>query len=194
MAPEQGADERRISHWLRRRGVGPDADPQPAEPAPRDPDWLDRLYADEEPETAGGPGPWWAVRKDPTPEPAPTAGDQQTPGVHVTITPTAPAHPASDSKARIRWWVLRRSTAAGVGWWIGIGPQAADALATTSPGGAVGFAIVLWIPAWWLATRLLRLVPAAAIDEVHTAADWAAHIPSSTILLALALHTPGALS
>lgn len=193
MAPE-GADERRIRSLLRRRGVGPDAEPQPVVPAPRDPDWLDRLYADEQkPEPAGEPAPWWTVRKDPAPVPAPVAGEQQAPGVHVTITPTAPADPVGARKARIRWWVIRRGTAAGVGWIFGLEAVVRQRLEESGQ-GAVGFALLLWLVAWFVAAKLLRFVPREAIPEVHDAADWAAHIPSATVLLALALNTPGALS
>lgn len=191
MAPE-GADERRIRSLLRRRGVGPDAEPQPTIPAPRDPDWLDRLYADDQPEPAGEPAPWWTVRKTPEPVPAPPVGEQPAPGVHVTITHTAPAPPVDPRKARLRWWVLRRGTAAGIGWLTGLGPFVQQQLEEAGQ-GAVGFALLLWLVAWFVAAKLLRFVPREAIPEVHDAAGWAAHIPSATVLLALALHTPGAL-
>ena len=189
MSHEQGADERRIRQLLRRQGVGPDAEPQPTIPAPRDPDWLDRLYADDETKPAGESGRWWTVRKDPTPEPAPV-GEQPTPGVHVTITPTAPNPQANTRRTRLQWWTIRRGTAAAIGWWLGLGPHIALILDDAGP-AAIGVAVMFWLVAWRLATWVLRLVPREATEEVHTAADWVAHIPSATVLLALALNTPG---
>ncbi|MFJ2675106.1 hypothetical protein [Streptomyces sp. NPDC087525] len=54
MTADQGADELRIAHQLRRLGVGPDADPAETD---RDRDWLDDLYdePDPEPEQADEP-------------------------------------------------------------------------------------------------------------------------------------------
>ncbi|MGW6459103.1 hypothetical protein ACWF94_24805 [Streptomyces sp. NPDC055078] len=206
---DPGADERRIRGLLRRLGVGPDAPPPPAPTGPAgrtgfdwgsapaaEPDWFDRLYADEtttdEP-TKPARRPWYSLSR-PAPAAAPEAG-APAPGrseLHVTIAP-APEPAISPRRARLRRWVLHRGTAAAVGWWLGIGPAAADAIADAGQ-GAVGVAFLLWAVAWYAATRLLLFVPRAATPEVHTAADWAAHIPSSTILLALALHTPGAIS
>jgi hypothetical protein len=199
-----GPDERRISNWLRRRGVGPDAIPPErttvSVTAPHEPDWLDRIIADTAPDSGpdqSGPAdpgestPWWKTSKDTTPAaPAPVPVQEQ-PGVHVTIVPP-PAPPVDPRRARIRWWVLRRGTAAGVGWLLGLGPVVQQRLLESGP-GAVGFALLLWLVAWYAAAKVLRLVPAEAIQEVRDAADWAAHIPSATVLFALALHTPGAM-
>lgn len=131
---------------------------------------------------------WWSVQDpdDDASEPA------AVPGVHVTITPTAPAPSVSPRRARIRWWILRRGTAATAGWAIGLGPYVQAQLTDAGP-GAIGFALLLWVVAWFAATKVLLLVPRAAVREVHDAVDWAAHIPSATILAALALHTPGAI-
>lgn len=154
------------------------------------PDWWDDLYGpDTQPpsdDEATERRRWWTVHDNTAPEPEPQ------PGVHVTIRPTAPPPQPSPRRARIRWWILRRGTAAAVGWTLGLGPAVQSQLIEAGP-GAIGFALLLWAVAWWLATWLLRLVPSAAIQEVRDGADWAAHIPSATILLALALHTPGAL-
>jgi hypothetical protein len=196
VSAQPGADERRIRNLLRRQGVGPDANPAPMAATPaREPDWLDRLYADEapddQPDTDPGERPrWYSVRKTPhtTAEPPPAA----VPGVHVTITPTAAAA-ISPRRARARWWVLRRGTAAGAGWALGLGPATAGALDEAAHGGVV-LGLMLYGAAWYGGLRLQRLVPAQAVDEVHTAADWAAQLPSATVLLALALHTPGALT
>ncbi|WP_426404233.1 hypothetical protein ACN9M0_24850 [Streptomyces sp. R-07] len=150
------------------------------------PDWWDNLYGpDDQPHAvpAETPRRWYTRNTNPAPEP---------PGLQVTIRPTTPATPVSPRKARIRWWVLRRSTAAGIGWGLGLGPAVSSQLDEAGP-GAIGFALLLWLIAWRAATWLLRLVPRDAIQEVHDGADWAAHIPSATILLALALHTPGAI-
>ncbi|MFE0036815.1 hypothetical protein [Streptomyces sp. NPDC059015] len=197
-----GADERRIRSLLRRRGVGPDALPpeQPEQPA-RVPDWLDRLYADEQPheeQLVDEPEPpqqipWYSLRKhDQAYRPAGEPLEQPAaPGIQVTITPT-PAPTVSPRRARMRRWVLVRGTAACTGYVFGIGPAVADALADAGP-GAIGVAAMFYVVAWWLASRITRLVPAEASPEVHAAADWAAHIPDSTVLLALALNTPNAL-
>ncbi|MFG2900961.1 hypothetical protein ACGFZH_28230 [Streptomyces zaomyceticus] len=155
------------------------------------PDWWTDLYGpDEQPppaeEVAGERHPWWAVRRAPAPEP------EQQPGVHVTIRPTAPPPPVSPRRARIRWWVLRRGTAGAAGYYLtGLGPLLESLLTDADP-GAVGFGLFLWVGAWRLGALALRFVPNDAVQEVHDGADWAAHIPSATILLALALHTPGA--
>ncbi|MFE5591462.1 hypothetical protein [Streptomyces sp. NPDC056549] len=153
------------------------------------PDWWDDLYGPDEErpapdDTTVERRSWLTVRDIPEPEPQP--------GIHVTITPTAPPTKTSGPrKARIRWWVLRRGTAAAVGYYVtGLGPLV-QSLLDTAGLGAIGFAAFLWLGAWRLATWALRLVPRDAIQEVHDGADWAAHIPSATILLALALHTPG---
>ncbi len=188
MTAEPGADERRIRSLLRRRGVGPDAHPPaPSITAAREPDWLDEILTDEQPMAEPAP-PWWSIRKDPAPAP-PVAAPAHAPGVHVTITPTAT--PADHRRARIRWWVLRRGTAAGVGWLLGLGHWVQDGLSDSD--SAVVLALLLWLIAWYAAVRILRLVPDAAVQEVRDAVDWAAHLPDATILLALALHTPGAL-
>ncbi|MGS2588074.1 hypothetical protein [Streptomyces hebeiensis] len=58
-AEQQGPDERRIAHFLRQHGVGPDADPQPTIP-PR---------PDHEPDPVAED--WWAVTDQPAPAPEP---------------------------------------------------------------------------------------------------------------------------
>lgn len=191
MTAEQGADERRIRSLLRRRGVGPDASPpqDTAGPAVQS-DWWNRLYADddgpEHDEQPAGEGHWYSVRKDP--EAVPVASSE--PGVHVIINPPPAAH-ASPRRSRLRRWILHRVTAAAAGYVLGLGPAIGRLLTDAGP-GAVGAALLFYWAAWIAATRLLRLVPSEAVDEVHIAADWAAHLPSATVLLALALHTPNA--
>ncbi|MET9954229.1 hypothetical protein ABZ135_22135 [Streptomyces sp. NPDC006339] len=134
---------------------------------------------------------WWSIRKDSAPA-TPAEPEPAQPGVQVTIQPTAPPAPTSDRKARIRWWVLRRGTAGALGYYLtGLGPVTQHQLTDAGP-GAVGFALLLWLVTWYGATKALLLVPRAAVEEVHLAADWAAHIPSATVLVALALHAPGA--
>ncbi|MFD9047660.1 hypothetical protein [Streptomyces zaomyceticus] len=136
---------------------------------------------------------WWSVRKEAAPTPSAAPEPEQQPGVHVTIRPTAPPPPVSPRRARIRWWVLRRGTAGAAGYYLtGLGPLLESLLTGAGP-GAVGFGLFLWLGAWRLGALALRFVPKGAVQEVHDGADWAAHIPSATILLALALHTPGAI-
>ncbi|MFE0651359.1 hypothetical protein ACFVZH_22500 [Streptomyces sp. NPDC059534] len=157
-------------------------------------DWWDDLYgpdeqhpADDQP--AGEQRRWLTVRRTPAPEPE----VEQHPGVHVTIRPTTPAQQPSPRKARIRWWVLRRGTAGLAGYYLtGLGPLTQSLLTDAGP-GAIGCGLFLWAGAWRIGTLALRLVPRDASPEVHDGADWAAHIPSATILIALAFHTPGAI-
>ncbi|MER5882700.1 hypothetical protein ABT160_02610 [Streptomyces sp. NPDC001941] len=152
-------------------------------------DWWDRLYDEERPAPAKTT-PWWNTRaaRPAEAEPAPPQ-----PAFQFTVTPTAPAADrASARRARYRWWFLRRGSAAGVGYLLGLGPVIQGRI-HESGNGAVGFAFLLWIVAWLLATKALNLVPARATEEAHLAADWLAHIPSATVLAALALNTPGVL-
>ncbi|MFD0429445.1 hypothetical protein ACFQ60_22480 [Streptomyces zhihengii] len=50
---------------------------------------------------------------------------------------------------------------------------------------------------WFAAAKAHSLIPAGIArqitPEIRVAADWALHIPASTVLIALALHTPGAI-
>ncbi|MBA4865936.1 hypothetical protein H1V43_32245 [Streptomyces sp. PSKA54] len=78
-----GADELRMRHILRRRGVGPDAEaptmpttPE-AEPAPDPDDWWDRLYADDEPKTE--PEPHQAPRRSDSWRAKPAADEDDEP-------------------------------------------------------------------------------------------------------------------
>ncbi|WP_432124042.1 hypothetical protein [Streptomyces sp. C10-9-1] len=161
-------------------GAEPDRSPDPSGPQPASPQ-------------AGERSPWWrlpaAFSPPQTTAPAPDQVPAE-PGVHVTI--VAPATPPRPTRRdRIRWWTLRRGTAAGVGYLIGLGPAIGHRLDEAGP-GAIGFAVLLWLVAWYAATKAALFVPRQASPEAHTAADWALHIPSATVLLALALHTPGA--
>lgn len=200
---QQGGDERRIGALLRRLGVGPDALPPPARPEDEpthERDWLDRLYEDQEqPEhDAGEQRTRWHSLGRTTPAPASSPGapaievaaDET--GYRLVINQPAAAGGISPHRARMRRWILHRGTAAAAGWGFGLGHLVTGALTDAGP-GALGVAALLYLVAWLVATRLLRLVPSAATEEVHTAADWAAHIPDATVLLALALHTPTAL-
>lgn len=157
------------------------------------PDWWDDLYGpDEQPpaddQPAGEQRRWLTFHRTPEPQP-----EDEQPGVHLTIRPTTPAQQPSPRKARIRWWVLRRGTAGLVGYYCtSLGPLA-QSLLTDAGSGAVGFGLFIWAGAWRVGALVLRLVPRDASPEIHDGADWAAHIPSATILIALAFHTPGAI-
>ncbi|MFB6858153.1 hypothetical protein ACFCWV_37590 [Streptomyces sp. NPDC056341] len=130
--PGLDQDELTIRDWLRKRGVGPDADePQlPSAPAqlpdgfePRPPDWLDEILdgnaeagADEEPEpaTSTDPDPD-PVDDDPDEEPAPR--ERRRPHVELSRTSLADALAALTPKQR---WLLTHGTAAAAGWLIGL--------------------------------------------------------------------------
>ena len=79
-----GADELRIRGILRRRGVGPDAEPATTPPphAPDPDSWWNELYADEQP-PARRPAPripdWWRGPTTELPEPEPEPEPQSEP-------------------------------------------------------------------------------------------------------------------
>lgn len=201
-------DERRIRGFLRGLGVGPDAPPPStperpaARPAAREPDWLDRLYADEQDPTeakAGEQHAWWSIRKETTTTAAhvdeqlvdetkqPTPVQQQ---VHVTIAPDPVALRARERRERRARSLFFHGTAAGAGWYLGLGPALQQLLADSgnaAPATGVGFALVTILPGLYL--PYLTVIPPGA----QRAVVWMCRIPPATALLAIALHTPNAL-
>ncbi|TXS35136.1 hypothetical protein [Streptomyces sp. t39] len=180
---------------------GPRPDPESA-PVP-DPDPVPDSAPDPDsgpdtarPATETGPGErsaWWRIGPRPALlAPAPPAPE---PGIHITVVQHAdPAGPTA--RERARWWAIRRGTAGAVGYWLfGLGPLVARRLEEAGP-GAIGFAVLLWAVCWFAAAKATSLIPdkiaRRITPEIRMAADWALHIPASTVLLALALHTPGA--
>lgn len=190
----------RDPYWLdqlltaRRRPAAPAAAAAPLPEAPAapeqpPPDANDVPDVTKEPGEPGERAPWWHLPpRPPLTAPAPPAPQ---PGIHITVVQhTEPTGPTL--RARVQWWTIRRGTAALVGYFLlGLGPVIGRRLEEAGP-GALGFAVLLWLVAWFVAAKASLLVPRQATREVHIAADWALHIPSATVLLALALHTPGA--
>ncbi|MFD6415984.1 hypothetical protein [Streptomyces sp. NPDC060194] len=202
---EQGADERRVQHLLRARGVGPDAPD----------DWWDRLY-DEEPDRRSSPRmpDWWSTKRPalgetPAPAPAPTVTvveldeDEEPPAPSVWQAqpdyyprPHAPAvigrvqarvHAAPAAISPRTRAGLYNASAAGAGWALGLYDQFAYALAdlgSESISGAILLGAVgsLAIAHFW-DRRTRHWWPPLA---------WACRIPLATALTALALWAPAA--
>lgn len=198
MSEREGADERRIRHWLRRHGVGPDAPAPAPEPTPepgRADDWFDRLYADDEPavpeQETDDDTPWWSLRRpkpEPQQEPQPQIV-QDANGVHIVINqpaqPPAPTRGEHRRQARARWFAYH-AAAAGVGWCLGLEQAMAaflDAAGHTATAAGIGLCLVAAIPAVWFPG--LPYIP----PPLRPATVWLTRIPVSTAALALALHT-----
>lgn len=203
MTATPGADELRIRSILRKRGVGPDADPAPAippkptvppKPTGRPPDWLDTLLDDN-----AAPTPAAKVDDEPDEEPdedeeqpdkrhafEPRPGYWPRPHLPAAVARTHErAEAALSPKTRA---ALYNASAAGAGWGLGLYQPFADALAdcgaTTSTGGALVVGIggtVLIAHVWDRRTR--HWWPGIA---------WLARIPLATAVLALALWAPAA--
>lgn len=204
--PEDG--ERSICRWLRERVEGPaqpeqqplvevhviepprdDQDDEQDQPEPDHPPWWHVI-----------PGPWGnRTAPEPAPAPAPAPAPQETiaatPGIHVTVNQPVPeaATPIEDAYARERrrrrqLWGAYHGSAAAVGWYVGLADQMADLLAQAghgAPAAGLAMAAVTYIVASYL-PGLPYMPPALRPITV-----WAARIPVSTAVLALALYAPG---
>ena len=178
MTREPGPDERRVQHWLRRHGVGPDAH---GDTMATD-DWWNDLYdepAAEEPtakaDAPAGPG-WWSAQPDYYPRPHLPAA--------VTRIPDQAAAAVGPKTRRL----LYNGSAAGAGWGLGLYQQCAAALADCGQQYSISGALTLGIGTslivahcWDRRTR--HWWPGIA---------WAARIPLATLILALALWAPAA--
>lgn len=207
--PGPGADELRTRRWLRGRGVGPDAHPNPTPPAEEEepaPDWWDHLYPDQDPAEPDedepddeDDRPWWSLHRRPGPaeppqQPQPQVVQDAT-GVHITINQgptTAPAAPstADHQRARRIRWLTYHGTAATVGWALGLESAMAafmDSTGHRAPAVGIGLCLIAAIPAVWFPG--LPYIP----PPLRPATVWLSRIPVATAVLALALHTPGTL-
>lgn len=174
MTTDQGSDEKRVRHLLRRLGVGHDAAPVApvATVAPaRNADWWDDLYAEEQP--------------DP---PADTRWLQPQPGYYPPIHIPAPhidkTRVALSPKTRA---ALYNISAAGAGWGLGLEPWLSHLINECGTTQGIAAALVLGAG--------LCLVIAHFWDRRTrhwwVGLAWAARIPLATALTALALYAPG---
>ncbi|MFD5814392.1 hypothetical protein [Streptomyces sp. NPDC127038] len=177
MSRTPGPDERRVQHWLRRHGVGPDAH---GDLMATD-DWWNDLYdetdtkADDEQEEQQR-GPVFAPVPDYYPRP-------HMPAVFTAVPDRAAA--AVSPKTRR---ALYNASAAGAGWGLGLYQQCAHALADCGRQYSVSGALVLGVGgcvvvAHFWDRRTRHWWPGIA---------WAARIPLATAILALALWAPAA--
>ncbi|MFF4834082.1 hypothetical protein [Streptomyces sp. NPDC001315] len=168
MTEQPGADELRMRAILRKRHVGPNADPPPAE------EWWTEPADDEteEPEQSDRPAPF-AAQPDYWPRP-------HMPAV-LTSVPDRAAAAISPGTRRL----LYNASAAGAGWGLGLYDQLAGAIADcgqTSIGGALVLGVggcLLIAHVWDRRTR--HWWPGIA---------WVARIPLATAVVALALWAP----
>jgi hypothetical protein len=180
---EPGADERRVQHWLRRHGVGPDAH---GDTMATD-DWWNRLYdeagtkaddGDDEPakdDASAGPG-WWQAQPDYYPRPHMPAA--------VTRIPDQAAAALSPKTRR----ALYNASAAGAGWGLGLYQQCAHALADCGQQYSISGALILGIGGCLLVAHLWD----RRTRHWWPGIAWAARIPLATLILALALWAPAA--
>ncbi|MFI6700297.1 hypothetical protein ACIBJC_15190 [Streptomyces sp. NPDC050509] len=154
---------------------------QPAAPAPRPIPWYSIPFAKTAPDSA-------------PPAPGPV---EYAPGVHITVNqPTEPTPaPAADERAQqrrsvIRRWLAFHGSAAGVGWYLGLGPQMANLLTDSGQSApAVGVALILVTTIFGSYLPGLTFIP----PPLRPVAVWVCRIPAATAALALALHAPGTL-
>ncbi|WP_299542058.1 hypothetical protein [uncultured Streptomyces sp.] len=198
-------DERRIRARLRHFIDGPTAiEEQPplvqVHVVPESPAAAGPEDDDQDDEQREQDRPWWHVpggtysgRR--APDPAPPTHDPTAPGVHVTVNQPLPpwAQPPVDNRAaerlhRRRLAITYYLGAAVAGWCFGLPQQMAELLAqagTASTPVGVALALVAYVIASYLPG--LPYIPPALRPVIR----WAACIPVSSAVLALALHAPG---
>ena len=183
MAAEPGADERRIRHWLRRRGVGLNAFGDTMATAPDD--WWDRLYDKPEPdEPDGDEGEQEeAVEEQPgrfTPQP------DYWPHPHMPAVLThAPERAAAAISPKTRAF-LYNASAAGAGWGLGLYQWFAHAIADCGTNYSISGALVLGIGG----SLLIAHVWDRRTRHWWPGIAWVARIPLATAICALALWAP----
>lgn len=190
-----GADERRIRHILRARGVGVDAAPPPPTEQPRD--WLDDIL-DSKPEEAKEPPP--AAQPAPTkarkPKPSgkkkpkrPKNHERGAPRTAWDTRPPAPRQSLADAWDRIPprlKWLGYHASAASAGWWLGWVAWATDTAAWLAAGHwTSGSAWVLYALAA-CAIALYRRTRA----RIWLIA-WCAAVPVSSVVVGVLLYGTG---
>jgi hypothetical protein len=150
-------------------------------------DWWDRLYTDDAGETPHE-APQRTVRIEHAPAPAP-----EPPPFEPTIRQAAGDLLPADPKRRRRvQYLAYNGAAAGVGWWLGMGPAITSALAgadTTRNG--------VWMGAGLILIAAVAELPTAWMRSPHRhrairAVGWCFRIPTATATAALLLFTPDA--
>lgn len=192
MGREPGADERRMQHILKERGIGYDA--PPPKPTERPRDWLDDLLDDNPP-----PPEEEAADEVEKPEPAkqnqpkkPQASNTQKtkkrkrPKHHTPDTPRSawdtqtsdPRQSLIDAGARIPYrlkWLAYHLAAAYLGWMVGLVDWVTYVTAWITATGLIGFQAAFWYAAaagafllhrrtrrWWRPVAFLAAVPASS--------------------------------
>jgi hypothetical protein len=176
MDAQPGPDERRIRHWLRRRGVGPDAH---GDTMATD-DWWNDLYDDTDTKADDEQG----EQRGPVFVPAP----DYYPRPHMPATLTAIPDRAAAALSPKTRTALYNASAAGAGWGLGLYQQCAHALADCGQQYSISGALTLGIATCLIVAhcwdrRTRHWWPGLA---------WAARIPLATAILALALWAPAA--
>ncbi|MFI1165619.1 hypothetical protein ACH4UM_18890 [Streptomyces sp. NPDC020801] len=182
-----GADELRIRSILKKRGVGPDAQPPELPPGP--------------PPAGFEPASEWWEHKPPTTEETEPDNDEQPdkppvfapqPGYYPR--PHTPAfidrshHRAEAALSPRTRSLLYNASAAGTGWLLGLYHQLAAAIADCGQHYSVNGALVLGAGGSLLIAHFWD----RRTRHWWTGLAWAARIPLATAILALALWAPAA--
>ena len=172
-----GADELRIRSLLKKRGVGPDAEPAAVHDwwEPKTPPAVDE---DEPDDVDEGPAP--AGRFAPQPDYLPR------PHMPAALTRVPERATAAISPATRR--LLYNASAAGTGWLLGLYRLFADAIADCGQQTSISGALVLGVGG----TLLIAHVWDRRTRHWWSGIAWAARIPLATAVLALALWAPAA--
>lgn len=156
-----------------------------------EPDWWDRLYADDNAPRRGrgsAPAPDRTLRIEhaPAPPPEPAPFEPTVRQAAADLLPTDPKH------RRRALFLAYNGAAAAVGWWAGIGPAIHSALA-----GADTVRDGVWMGVGLLIVTGFAELPTAWMRNPNRhrairAVGWCFRIPAATAALALLLFTPDA--
>lgn len=184
MSRDLGPDERRVQHWLRRRGVGPDAHGDTM--AANADDWWNKLYDEDDPkapaeepaakDTATSGPNWWAAQPDYYPRP------------HLPAALTTAPERASAALSPKTRGALYNASAAGAGWGLGLYQQCAAALADCGQNYSISGALVLGVGTCLLVAHVWD----RRTRHWWAGLAWVARIPLATTIVALALWAPAA--
>jgi hypothetical protein len=177
-----GADELRMRHILRQRGVGPDAEPPPAarpQPSGRPRDWLDDILdspppAAPEPETE----PAKPKLEKPKPKSAKKKRRKKKPRADHPAWDSHPRQSLLDAYDRIPYrirWLAYHASAAYLGWSAGLVDYATYVTAWIADAGLVGVQATFWYCAgaatfvlyrrtrrWWMPVAWMAAIPACS--------------------------------